>query len=198
MSLPNQTTKSHTPAIIASCLLLLTALTDSHVVPAIAPQIASGLNTSKTLIAFSISAYAVAAATIAITLAKYSAKVVISRWLLVATGIFVLAAIITASSPHPAIFFIGRTIGGFAGGLISALTISGIANAADYGTRGKQMSGVAVCYLLAPVLGVPLGTFIVSLSTWRVVFLLTLMAALTSGVLSYFYPLPNALANKPH
>jgi hypothetical protein len=192
MALPNPNTPNYIPAVIAACLLLLTALTDSHVVPAIAPQIASGLNTSKTFIAFSVSAYAVAAATIAITLAKYSSKLLISKWVLVATGIFALAAIISATAPHPSIFFIGRIIGGFAGGLISALTIAGIANTTDYKTRGKQMSGVAICYLLAPVLGVPLGTFIASAFTWRVLFLLTLSSAFIAGLLNYFFPLPNA------
>lgn len=196
MSLSNKNSKNYTPAIVAACLLLLTALTDSHVVPAIAPQIASGLGTSKTFIAFSVSAYAVSAATIAITLAKYSSRIVISRYLLIATGIFAFAAIVTALSPHPAVFFIARTIGGLAGGLISALTIAGIANTTDYKTRGKQMSGVAVCYLLAPVLGVPLGTFIADLFTWRALFLLTLTMALAAGLLSYFYSLPNIAISK--
>ncbi|MBI4851794.1 MAG: MFS transporter [Acidobacteria bacterium] len=197
MPLPKQDTKNYTPAIIAACLLLLTALTDSHVVPAIAPQIALGLNTSKTFIAFSVSAYAVAAATIAIALAKYSSKINIPKGIVIAVGIFTLAAIIVLIAPNPAIFFIGRTLGGFAGGLISALTIAGIANTTDYGARGKQMSGVAVCYLLAPVLGVPLGTFISGLFSWRILFLITLSSALIAGLLSYFYPLPSVATKKP-
>lgn len=196
MSLPNTHPKNHTPAIIAACLLLLTALSDSHVVPAIAPQIAQGLNTSKSFIAFTVSAYAVAAATIAITLAKNSSKLVIDRWLLVACGLFMVGNIVTATAPHPAIFFVGRTIGGFAGGLISALTIAGIANAADYAKRGRQMSGVAVCYFLAPVLGVPIGTFLTASFGWRAFFSITLTLALIATAFIYFYPLPNTPTNK--
>lgn len=196
MSSPNTHKKNHTPAIVAACLLLLTALSDSHVVPAIAPQIAQGLNTNKSFIAFTVSAYAVAAATIAITLAKNSSKLVIDRWLLVACGLFLVGNIVTASAPHLAIFFIGRTIGGFAGGLISALTIAGIANAADYAKRGRQMSGVAVCYFLAPVLGVPVGTFLTAAFGWRAFFSITLTLALISTLFIYLYPLPNTPTNK--
>jgi len=195
MALAN-TQKNYTPAIVAACLLLLTALSDSHVVPAIAPQIALGLNTSKTFIAFTVSAYAVAAATIAIVLAKYSSKILIDRWLLVASGIFLTSSVITALAPHPTIFFLGRTINGFAGGLISALTIAGIANAAEYAKRGRQMSGVAVCYFLAPVLGVPLGTFLAGAFGWRTLFLFSFISTLIAAVLVYRYPLPNKDINK--
>jgi predicted MFS family arabinose efflux permease len=81
--------------------------------------------------------------------------------------------------------------------LISALAIAALANASSYAKRGKQMSGVAVSYFLAPVLGVPLGTYLTGLYSWRVVFGFSAVLVALAGLLVRLFPLPDSGAATP-
>lgn len=180
------------PAVWASCLLMLVALTDSQILAAITPRIAEGLQTSKTLVASSASIYAIAAACVALILARYAAKMSIPRYLPIAGLIFLVASGGAALAPNITIFLIARMLAGLAGGLISALAIAGIANASTYAQRGRQMSGVAISYFLAPVLGVPLGTLITSSYSWRTLFVLLAVVSIFATWIVYRWPLPNA------
>ncbi|MDT7602905.1 MAG: hypothetical protein QOF61_902, partial [Acidobacteriota bacterium] len=78
---------------------------------------------------------------------------------------------------------------GLAGGLISALVIAALADASSYARRGRQMSGVAVSYFLAPVFGVPVGAWLAGRAGWRVVFVLTAALVATAAVLVRLFPL---------
>lgn len=178
--------------LLATYLLILVALIDSQVVAAITPQIAAGLSAAKTVVASSVTAYAVAAAAVALLLGRYSRRIHPNTWLPLSAGIFVAASLVAAFSPHVVIFFAARSLAGLAGGLISALAIAALANASTYAKRGKQMSGVAISYFLAPVLGVPLGTFLTGFYGWRTVFVLSAVLVLLAGLLVRRFPLPAA------
>lgn len=177
---------------LATCLLILVALIDSQVVAAITPQIAAGLSVPKTVVASSVTAYAIAAAMVALLLGYYSQRIRPLTWLPLAAVIFVAASLLAAFSPHVSFFFMARTVAGSAGGLISALAIAALANASSYANRGKQMSGVAISYFLAPVLGVPLGTFLTGLYGWRGVFMLSAALVALAGLLVHLFPLPSS------
>lgn len=176
-------------AIYASALLMLAALIDSQVVAAIAPVIADGLGTSKSSVAATISIYSLAAALVALALARYGQKLTSYRWLIISAVIFSLANLIAASAPNIYFLSISRGMAGFAGGLISALTIAGLANASTYAERGKKMSIIAICYFLAPVLGVPLGTFFAGKYGWRAMFILSTGIVFCAGLLTTIFPL---------
>jgi predicted MFS family arabinose efflux permease len=83
-----------------------------------------------------------------------------------------------------------RALAGLAGGLVSALVITALADASSYARRGRQMSGVAVAYFLAPVLGVPLGVWVAGSFGWRAVFAASAALVAVAGLLVRQFPLP--------
>jgi predicted MFS family arabinose efflux permease/fermentation-respiration switch protein FrsA (DUF1100 family) len=179
-------------AATCACLLMLVALVDSQVVAAITPQIATGLASAKTSVAASVTVYALAAAAVALVLGRSRRRVNPVRWLPGAAGIFVAANALAAFAPHVALFWTARALAGLAGGLVSALVIAALADASSYARRGKQMSGVAVAYFLAPVLGVPVGAWLAGRFGWRVVFVVSGVLVAVAGLLVRQFPLPSA------
>ncbi|MDQ1523297.1 MAG: hypothetical protein QOE47_1221, partial [Pyrinomonadaceae bacterium] len=171
---------------------MLVALVDSQVVAAITPQIAAGLGSAKTSVAASVMVYALAAAAVALVLGRRAGSVNPVRWLPAAAGIFVAANALAAFAPHVALFWTARALAGLAGGLVSALVIAALADASSYARRGRQMSGVAVAYFLAPVLGVPVGAWLAGRFGWRVVFAASAVLVAVAGLLVRQFPLPRA------
>lgn len=176
-------------AVAVVCLLILAALIDSQVVAAIAPQIAAGLHSLPAVVASSVTVYAIAAAAVALLLGQYSRRMRSQGWLPAASALFVGASLLASASTHVLPFLIARALAGVAGGLISALAIAALADASAYAKRGRQMSGVAVSYFLAPVLGVPLGTFLTGRYGWRAVFWTVAILAALAGLLVKLFPL---------
>ena len=183
-------------AAVCACLLMFVALVDSQVVGAITPQIAEGLGSAKTSVAASVMVYALAAAAVALLLGRRAGGVRPVRWLPVAAAIFVAANALAAVAPHVAIFWTARALAGLAGGLVSALVIAALADASSYARRGKQMSGVAVAYFLAPVVGVPLGAWLAGRVGWRAVFAVSAVLVAVAGLLVRRFPLSTANESK--
>ncbi|HEV2801351.1 MAG TPA: MFS transporter [Pyrinomonadaceae bacterium] len=172
-----------------ACLLMLVALIDSQVVGAITPQIAAGLGSTKTGVAASVTVYALAAAAVALLLGRSGGRVHPVRWLPWAAVLFVGANALAAFAPHVAVFWAARATAGLAGGLVSALVIAALADASSYARRGRQMSGVAVVYFLAPVVGVPVGAWAAGRFGWRVVFAASAVLVAVAGLLVRQFPL---------
>src|SRR5918998_1669432 len=79
-------------AVLCACLLMLAALVDSQVVGAIAPQVAAGVGASKAAVAASVTAYSIAAACVALLLARGTLRGRPAKWLPVAAVSFVAGA----------------------------------------------------------------------------------------------------------
>ncbi|MBA3322029.1 MAG: MFS transporter [Pyrinomonadaceae bacterium] len=177
------------------CLLILVALIDSQVVAAITPPIAVGLGATKAGVASSVTFYSLAAAAAALVLWRASARQLRPAvWLPLAAGVFVAADLVAAVAPRLWVFWAARSLAGLAGGLISALAIAALADASSYARRGRQMSGVAISYFLAPVLGVPVGAFVAGRFGWRAVFVGAAALVALAGVLVRLFPLPATAA----
>ncbi|MDX6696527.1 MAG: hypothetical protein QOF02_4130 [Blastocatellia bacterium] len=183
-------------AVWLTCLLILSALIDSQVVAAIAPQIAAGLHSLPTIVASSVTIYAVTAAAVALLLGRYSRRMRPRTWLPVAALIFVAASLLASVATHISVFLAARSLAGVAGGLISALAIAALADASSYAKRGRQMSGVAISYFLAPVIGVPLGTFLTANYGWHSVFSMVAVLSAVAGLLIKLFPLPVAVRDE--
>ena len=179
-------------AVAVTCLLILAALIDSQVVAAIAPQIAAGLGSLPTIVASSVTIYAVTAAAVALLLGRYSRRMNARAWLPAAAAVFVAASLLASAATHVSVFLAARSLAGIAGGLISALAIAALADASAYAKRGRQMSGVAISYFLAPVVGVPLGAFLTERMGWRSVFWTVALLAALAGLLIKLFPLTPA------
>ena len=176
---------------------MLAALVDSQVIGAITPQVAAGLESAPTRVAASVTIYAVAAAAVALLLGRFGPRVEAVVWLPRAGLLFVAANVAAAFAPRLAVFWLARALAGFAGGLVSALAITALANASSYARRGRQMSGVAISYFLAPVLGVPAGTWLAGRFGWRVVFGATAVAVGLAALLLRQFPHPHAATQGP-
>jgi predicted MFS family arabinose efflux permease/pimeloyl-ACP methyl ester carboxylesterase len=183
-------------AVVVTSLLILSALIDSQVVGAIAPQIAAGLGSLPAIVAGSVTVYAVTAAAVALLLGRFAGRIRPRVWLPLASVIFVAASLLAAASTSIYIFLGARALAGAAGGLISALVIAALADASSYARRGKQMTGVAICYFLAPVAGVPLGTHLTKEYGWRSVFIGVALLATLAGLLTRLFPLPVAVKDE--
>jgi predicted MFS family arabinose efflux permease/alpha-beta hydrolase superfamily lysophospholipase len=180
-------------AVVSASLLMFAALVDSQVVAALAPQIAAGLATAKTSVAASVAVYSVAAACVALLLGRRGARVTRpASWLPVASLVFVAANLIAALAPRVGVFWAGRAAAGLAGGLVSALVVAALADASSYARRGRRMTGVAVSYFLAPVAGVPVGTWLAGRAGWRAVFVVTAVLVAVAALLVRQFPLTKA------
>lgn len=180
-------------AVAVTCLLILAALIDSQVIAAIAPQIATGLQSLPTVVASSVTVYAITAAAVALLLGRYARRMRPRSWLPIAAALFVAASLLASAATHVSIFLGARALAGVAGGLISALAIAALADASTYAKRGKQMSGVAISYFLAPIVGVPLGAHLTKDYGWRSVFWAVALLAALAGLLVKLFPLPSAV-----
>lgn len=186
-----------TVAYWAVCLLILAALVDSQLIGAIAPGIAAGLGASKAAVAQSAGVYSFANAATALWLVGPGRTLRPMRGLPIAALLALAAAVAAALAPHLWVFYLARAVAGFSGGLVSALAIAALADASSYAARGVQMSGVAVSYFLAPVIGVPLGAFLAGRFGWTAAFWFAALTVAVAGGLVLLFPLPESGASSP-
>lgn len=186
-----------TVAYWAVCLVMLAALVDSQLIGAIAPSIAAGIGASKAAVAQSAAVYSLTNAATAFWLVGPGRTLAPTRGLPLAALLSVAASVAAALAPNLWVFYLARGLAGFSGGLVSALAIAALANASSYAARGVQMSGVAVSYFLAPVIGVPLGAFLVGRFGWTSAFWFAALATALSGGLVLRFPLSDPLPVAP-
>jgi predicted MFS family arabinose efflux permease/pimeloyl-ACP methyl ester carboxylesterase len=180
----------------ATFLLILVALIDSQLIGAIAPGVAEGLDVRPSVVAWGVTVYAIAAAGVALWLALWHQLRDSTKWLPRSALLFGIGSLITATAPHIGIFFVGRAVAGFAGGMISALAIAALANSASYDRRGRRMSWVAVAYFLAPVFGVPVGALLAGGYGWRPVFAVSAVLSVAAAALVAILPLPSVISDE--
>ncbi|MGQ9897938.1 MAG: MFS transporter [Acidobacteriota bacterium] len=193
-----------TAAYWSVCLVMLAALVDSQLIGAIAPSIALAIGASKAAVAQSAAVYSLANAATAFWLIGPGRTLSPIRGLPVAALLSVIASVGAALSPNLWVFYLARAVVGFSGGLVSALAIAALANTSSYAARGVRMSGIAVSYFLAPVIGVPLGAFLVGHFGWTSAFWCVAATAALAGGLVAWFPLPeptlpvSPLQARPH
>lgn len=180
----------------ATFILILVALIDSQLIGAIAPGVAEGLGVRPSMVAWGVTVYAIAAAGVALWLALWHQLRDSTKWLPRSALLFGVGSLITAVAPHIGIFYVGRAVAGFAGGMISALAIAALANSANYDRRGRRMSWVAVAYFLAPVFGVPLGALLAGGYGWRPVFVVSACLSVVAAALVAMLPLPSVISDE--
>lgn len=166
--------------------LMLLAVTDLQTIAAITPQIAQGLNTTTTTVSYSFVSYSLSAVFAALLLRTYAKNLGSTKLLPYAAILYSLSCLLVAIAPNIFIFVTARSLGGIAGGFISALAITALANVTSYAKRGVSMSLISFSYYMAPMLGVPLSTFLTDSYGWRTVFFVTGALVFLTGMLIQF------------
>lgn len=166
--------------------LMLLAVTDLQTIAAITPQIAQGLTTTTTAISYSFVSYSLSAVFAALLLRTYAKKLGNTRLLSFAAILYALSCLLVATAPNIFIFIAARSLSGIAGGFISALAITALANVTSYKKRGVNMSLISFSYYMAPMFGVPLSTFLTASYGWRTVFFVTGALVFVTGILIQF------------
>lgn len=102
---------------------------------------------------------------------------------------FTIGTLGCALSPSYPILLAARVVSGVFGGLTSALILAIIGDVIPDERRGRAMGLVMAAFSFASVMGVPLGLFLASLSTWHTPFyILTGLAILSFGMIYKFIP----------
>ncbi|MEZ5426939.1 MAG: MFS transporter [Pyrinomonadaceae bacterium] len=176
--------------------LMLLAVTDLQTIAAITPQIAQGVGSSATAVSYSFVAYSLAAVAAAWLLRSHPKSLGNTRLLPAAAFVYGISCWLAIAVPGIVAFFAARILAGMAGGFISALSITALANVTSYEKRGKNMSLISFSYYMAPMLGVPLSTFLTDLYGWRLVFIITGTLIFLAGLLIRLAPLSAPIKNR--
>jgi predicted MFS family arabinose efflux permease len=83
---------------------------------------------------------------------------------------FTIATLGCALSPTYAVLLVARVLSGVFGGLTSALILAIIGDLIPDERRGRAMGLVMAAFSVASVVGVPMGLFLASLSSWHTPF----------------------------
>ena len=175
----NQSDQTVPLKLIVSLIGLLTVgLVDNQVLAPLLPEIGASFGVGPARVGLTVSGYALAAALAALIIGPLSDRAARRPFLVAAGtgfGVASLAVFFTDSFS----FFAGvRFLAGASAGVISALVVASIADRVPYERRGRAMSGVASAYVVAPMLGVPLASWLAEEFEWRALYLLFATSAL--------------------
>ena len=163
---------------MASLIGLLTlGLVDNQILAPILPEIASSFGVGAARVGLTISGYALAAALAALTIGPLSDRAPRRPFLIAAGMSFGLASLAVFFADLFSFFVGARFLAGASAGVISALVVASIADRVPYERRGRAMSWVASAYVVAPMLGVPVASWLAEEFEWRTLYLLFATAA---------------------
>ena len=176
------------PLIIGFAILMQTL--DSTVVATALPSMAVSLNEDPLSLNVALTAYLVGAA-IFLPISgwaadRFGARTVFSAAIIV----FALSSLASGLSQNLTQLIVARTVQGFGGALLMPVGRLVLLRTAPKAEFIRAISLLTVPALLGPVLGPPLGGLIVTISSWRWVFLINTPIALIGLVLVNLY-IPN-------
>jgi len=164
---------------IASLIgLLLLGLVDNQMLSPVLREIAGTFDVSIGRVGATVSGYALAAAAAALVVGPLSDSAG-RRPFLMASGItFSVGATAAYFAPTFALFACARAVTGASAGVISALVVATIADRVSYDRRGRAMSWVASAYFAAPILLVPVGSWLADQFGWRAIYVVFALGGL--------------------
>ncbi len=102
---------------------------------------------------------------------------------------FTVGTLGCALSPSYSILLVARVFSGVFGGLTSALILAIIGDVVPHERRGRAMGLVMAAFSFASVMGVPIGLFLASISSWHTPFyILAGLSILSFGMIVRFIP----------
>ncbi|MDY0956357.1 MFS transporter [Stenotrophomonas rhizophila] len=141
------------------------------VVAGLLTAIADDLDAPISLVGTAIAAYALGAA-----IGAPFITALVAHWrdrhiLLLATALFGVGSLLMSASPNLAVLLAVRFVVGLGHGVFMAVASDAATRLVDPQRSGRALSVVWIGLTLALAIGVPLGTYLGSLWSWRVVFM---------------------------
>ena len=164
---PAERAAGETRLVLVLFALLALGNVDSQVMAPLLPEIARGLGTPDSWVGRAVSGYAIAAALAALVTGPLSDRLGRRRFLAGSAAMLGLGSAVSAVTTSFTGFALARVITGAGAGVISALSVAAIADLVPYERRGRSMGWVATAYTAAPVLGVPVATWVAESLGWR-------------------------------
>ncbi|NIH85999.1 MFS transporter [Amycolatopsis granulosa] len=188
------TTTTRLPARIGVLTVATFAVgTDAFVVNGVLPELARSLDVSVGQAGQLVSVFAIAYAVLSPVLAAATGNWPRRTVLLAALGVFVLGNAVTALAPDYGLALASRVIAAAGAAAITPTAATAAAALAPPDRRGRAMSLVTLGLVSSTALGVPIGTLLGSVASWRQT--MWLVAALgvvaAAGVALWLPPVPN-------
>jgi predicted MFS family arabinose efflux permease len=179
----------HIPAITALAVSAFVFVTAETLPVGLLPQIAHGLSVSQADVGLLVTTYAAVAAVSTIPLTALTMRVPRHRLIATLVAVFALSQFAAAAAPTFLILTLARLVCALAHGIFWSAIAPAAARLAPRGHAGRATSLVFVGNSAALVLGVPLGTALGQLTSWRVALIvLGCAGALSSVALAFVLP----------
>ncbi|MFD7015294.1 MFS transporter [Streptomyces sp. NPDC059928] len=179
----------HLSAAVPHRLLLLTLAlgafgigTDGLIISGLLDRIATDLEVSSAAAGQLISVFALLYAVSAPVLATLTAKVGRKQLLLTALAVFAFANVLGATAPNYAVLMASRALAALGAGLYLPCSMVVAVGVAPPERRGRAIALVVGGMSAATALGVPLGTLVGAIGSWRLSLLLVAVLATTAVI----------------
>ncbi|MFO0614571.1 MAG: MFS transporter [Polyangiaceae bacterium] len=156
--------------LLVLMMVQFTGISDLIILGPLAPGLTTELGKDTKWFATTILAFTVASALGNLVAAPFVDRFDRKRALLVLFSGFGAGQLVCALAPSSEVFFAGRVLGGAFAGLFSSTAGAIVGDVVPPARRGAANGIVSAAYALAFVVGVPLGLFLATRSSWRVPF----------------------------
>lgn len=167
---PSDSTRREGPVTAVLFGTLFAAVADNQIISPLLPDIIGELNIATEKGGFLVSVYAFAAAITSFVLGPLSDRVGRKSLLMWGLATFALSTALCGAAWDFNSLLLFRGLTGGAAGAISLSITALVGDYFPYERRGRAMGIVMSGYFAAMIIGVPLGAFIASATSWRFAF----------------------------
>jgi len=134
-------------------------------------------------------AYAVPYAVMALFIGPLSDKYGRRRMMIIGIATLAITALAAMLAPTFSVLLVARGIAGLGGAILQPAVLASVGDYFPYAQRGKAMGWVISATTLSTVLGVPAGTFLAGIFTWRWIFgLLSIILIAATLIIVLIFP----------
>jgi EmrB/QacA subfamily drug resistance transporter len=172
---------------VASVVLLVGIMSTVNItaVSVALPALSDEFNASVAMVVWTMTAYALALATVIPVSGWAADRYGARRVYLIALTLFVAGSVLCASADSLGRLVGSRVVQGVGGGMLIPLGMAINARAAGPKRLGRLMAILGAPLLLGPILGPVLGGWIIDLASWRWIFLINLPLGLIAVAAAY-------------
>lgn len=174
-----------------------THILDFMVLMPLGPQLVNTLQISNAQFGLLVSAYTFAAGFAGLLASTYIDRFERKRLLLTLYTLFAIATLGCGLARSYEGLIFARTMAGFFGGVLTAMSQTIVADVIPFERRGKAMGVVMTAFSVSTVMGVPLSLLLVAYSTWYTPFLVIAAVSLVLIGLAWF-SLPDMRGHLAH